>query len=261
MVLEIILDPRKAESFSHVLLLSFIYTIFASFVATIVFPQQASVAAIAVITLLFLPFFQGMFEKEEAKENSFTDKKENKNIFARHESMIKLFSAFFLGIVFASSFVYIFLPLRDAFSLQTSVLQGFATKDDAFMKIFLNNTQVMFLMFVFSILMGAGAIFILTWNASVVAVYAGLFVQSLTGPPQVSYLLGVPAALGSIAVHGIPEILAYFLAGLAGGILSYGIAKEKIMSREFRQIFIDALIYIGMAETLILIAGFLEVVL
>lgn len=262
MVLELVLDPRKAEKFSHVMLLSFIYTFISVLLARQLFPQQASILTIALITILFIPFFQSRFEQEEAKEDLYAEKRQGGNLFTRHRNIIWLFSAFFIGIVAASNFIYVFLPFQDAFSLQTGVVQGFATNPlDNFVKIFLNNTQVMVLMFVFSVALGSGAIFILAWNASVVAVYAGMVAGSLTSHVSLpaAYALGVPAALGSIALHGVPEILAYFVAGLAGGILSFGILKEKINSAEFRQIFFDSVAYLLMAELLIVAAGWLEV--
>lgn len=264
MVLEIVLNPRKAEKTTHILALSFVYTVVSVFLAVQIFPQQASVLSVALITILFIPFFQGRFEEEEAKEDMYAERKAGGNIFTRHKGIIAVFSAFFIGVVTAMSFVFIFLPFHDAFSLQASVLKGLSTSFESdFMRIFLNNTQVMVLMFFFSVIMGAGAVFILVWNASVVAVYAGLTVNSVTSsvPLPAAFLVGFPSALGSIALHGVPEILAYFIAGLAGGIFSFGIMKEKVNSKEFRQIFLDAVAYLAIAEALIAGAGLLEALL
>ena len=43
-------------------------------------------------------------------------------------------------------------------------------------EIFINNMGVLFLCIIFSFLYGAGAIFILTWNASVIAAAIGSFI-------------------------------------------------------------------------------------
>ena len=179
----------------------------------------------------------------------------------RHKSIISIFTAFFLGIVIATSFVFIFLPFHDAFSLQSSVLRGLASSPETdFLRIFLNNTQVMVLMFLFSVIMGAGAIFILAWNASVIAVYVGFVINNFIRDgisPQLAYVLGVPLGLGSIALHGIPEIGAYFVAALAGGMLSVGIIREKLKGY-FKKIFADSLLFLALAEVLIVIAALLE---
>jgi len=163
------------------------------------------------------------------------------------------------------SFLYLFLPRDDVFHLQSETLRsisGRATTGGDFMLYLTNNTQVMVLVFILSTVMGAGAIFILAWNASVIAVYLGLVVQSMTQKfGAAAYLLGVPVGLGSIALHGIPEIAAYFIAGISGGILSVGIIREKFMSKEFKMVFKDSLIFLLIAEFLIIGAAVVECML
>ena len=107
---------------------------------------------------------------------------------------------------------------------------------------------------------GAGAIFILAWNASVIAVYVGFVINNFIRSgvsPEIAYVLGVPAGLGSIALHGIPEIAAYFVAALAGGMLSVGIIREKFKGH-FEKILMDSLLFLAFAEGLIIVAAFLE---
>jgi len=67
----------------------------------------------------------------------------------------------------------------------------------------------------------------------------------------------VPAGLGSIALHGVPEIAAYFVAALAGGMLSVAIIREKFKGH-FEKIFIDSIAFLALAEVLIIVAAFLE---
>ena len=47
------------------------------------------------------------------------------------------------------------------------------------------------------------------------------------------------------------------VAALAGGMLSVGIIREKFKGH-FEKIFIDSVIFLGIAEVLIIIAAFLE---
>ena len=182
---------------------------------------------IMLITIIFVPFFQKLFDIEECKECMAAEKRLSGNLFQRHKQIIYVFSAFFLGVVVSMSFIYIFLPTDEVFYLQSETLKsisGRATGGGDFMLYFANNSQVMMLIFIMSTVMGAGAIFILTWNASVIAVYLGLVVQSMTHKfGAAAYLFGVPIGLGAIALHGIPEIFAYFIAGISGGVLSVGI--------------------------------------
>lgn len=116
------------------------------------------------------------------------------------------------------------------------------------------------MMFILSVLFGAGATLILSWNASVIAVYLGLVINKFvpTLGTVAAFLYGIPIGLGSIVLHGVPEILAYFFAGIAGGILSIGLLREKIMSKTFKEVCKDSIAFLLIAEFLIIIAALLE---
>ncbi len=121
----------------------------------------------------------------------------------------------------------------------------------------------MILVYALSVLFGAGSVFVLGWNASVIAVYVGSVSRSFIAQgfaPSAAYLFGVPLGLGSILLHGIPEIIAYFLAGLAGGILSVGILRERWGGKNFHLILKDSLVLLAVAEILIFAAAFIEAV-
>jgi uncharacterized membrane protein SpoIIM required for sporulation len=269
MVLESLLNPKNAEDRPwEIFLVSVVYTLVAALFSLSIFPQQSSILTVAFITIIFVPFFQRLFEIEEEKEDLAAEKKIKNNLFVRHKKLIYSFSAFFLGVVIAMSFLFIFhADSKPIFELQTETLHAISGNaidpGQDFVRFLLNNTQVMALMFVLSIAFGAGAVFLLAWNASVIAVYIGLIIKSYieTGlSSTVAYLYGVPVGLGSIALHGIPEIVAYFVAGLAGGILSVGLMREKVGSKEFNTIFFDSLVLFLAAEVLIVGAAYLEAV-
>jgi uncharacterized membrane protein SpoIIM required for sporulation len=78
--------------------------------------------------------------------------------------------------------------------------------------------QVMFFSFLFSLVFGAGAIFIIVWNASILGVYIGQLAEALWHIPIVGL---------SFLPHGIPEIGAYLCAGLAGGIVSAMLLRKN----------------------------------
>ncbi|MBI4896588.1 MAG: stage II sporulation protein M [Candidatus Aenigmarchaeota archaeon] len=267
MVLESLADPKNAQDKPlHVFILSFIFSFIAVFFANVMFPSESSLLSIALITIMFIPFFQKMFEIDEQKEDATARKQRRDNLWARHASTIYAFSAFFLGVVIALSMVFVFFPeFSQTFGLQSETVQrlsGSVLGSGTLDKFLFNNTQVMILVFILSFMFGAGSIFVLAWNASVISVYVGLMVQSIikTGiAPATAYAFGLPAGLGSIALHGIPEISAYFIAGLAGGILSVGMIRENILSKEFRQILRDSLVFLAAAEVLIIVAAYIEV--
>ena len=263
MVLESILNPRNAEDRPlHVFLISFLYSAIAVIFARQLFPEQSSILAVALITILFVTFFQKLFEIEERIEDLAAEKKISANLFQRHKKIIFVFSAYFLGIICSMSFIHVFFGYDEVFSMQTKTIEGFsssATGYGNFERFFANNSRVMLLTFLLSTMFGAGAILILAWNASVIAVYIGLLTKPLAAQfGSAAYLYALPVGLGSIALHGIPEIAAYFIAGLAGGILSVGMIRERIGSKEFKLIGKDSLILLCTAEILIFTAALLE---
>ncbi|MFH0837315.1 MAG: hypothetical protein V1870_04250, partial [Candidatus Aenigmatarchaeota archaeon] len=174
MVLEAILNPKRAENRPWmVLLLSMLLTTLAIFLANMLFPSQASILSVAFIAMFFIPFFQRLFRFEEKKDELIARKQmKYDNIFKRHQKAIYVYGMFFIGIIIVYTLVFTFLPgLGNVFSLQVDWFKGYATTDAQFVKYFFNNTQVMLIFFVLSVIFGAGAVFILSWNASVIAVY------------------------------------------------------------------------------------------
>ena len=61
------------------------------------------------------------------------------------------------------------------------------------------------------------------------------------------------------AIHGIPEIAAYFVAGLGGGIISVAVIKENFATKKFSKVILDSSDLILIAVLLLIIAGLLEV--
>jgi len=273
MVLEAILDPRKAEDKPlHVFLISLLFSFIGLFLAYNLFPSQSSILSVAFVTIFFVPFFQRLFSVEEAKDVEIARRKVpqkttwSNNFVVRHKKVVFAYTAFFMGVILVYSFAFIFFPsIRDLFALQMDWfrVQGIAAiQPGSFERYFFNNTQVMVLFFILSVLFGAGAIFILVWNASVIAVFLGIIANKFypTLGATAAYLYGVGLGLSSIALHGIPEIGGYFFAGVAGGILSAGLVKETFMSKEFREVARDALLWLASAEILIIVGAFLEAI-
>ncbi len=263
-MLESLLQPKLAEKKPwDLFFISLFFSVIGVAFAVQLFPSQASVFSVSLITIMFMPFFQRMFVIEEKK-----DYKLHKNLLVRHKELFYFFGIFFIGTIVAMSFIYVFFPsVRDAFSLQESwyksqgrPITGNAVANEDFSLFLVNNTQVLLMTFALSAIFGAGAVFILVWNASVIAVYTGFVINNFIKSgvsAELAYVLGVPAGLGSIALHGIPEIAAYFVGALAGGMLSVAIIREKFKGH-FKKIFIDSLIFLALAEVLIIFAAVLE---
>ncbi len=60
-------------------------------------------------------------------------------------------------------------------------------------------------------------------------------------------------------LHGIPEIAAYLIAGLAGGIFSYSLVHHGMSSRKFKHVAFDCLTLMFISIMVLFLAGLLEV--
>ncbi len=199
-------------------------------------------------------------------------------LLKEHAKALAAFMFLFVGITIAATLWYVVLPAETIailFETQTatiSTINGAATgmvtgQGALFVQIFLNNIKVFIFCILFSFVYGAGAIFILTWNASVIGTAMGNFIRSnlsfysdlLGFEKTAQYFQVISIGLLRYVIHGIPEIAAYFTAGLAGGIISVAVIKHDFGTRKFEHILLDSADLILFSIFLLLIAGLLEV--
>lgn len=128
--------------------------------------------------------------------------------------------------------------------------------------IIVNNLKVLLLMFLTSIILGAGALYLLVWNASIIGIYIGEVAHNIQHIYLLSkfpsFLLAFPTAIFKLFLHGIPEIAAYFIGAVAGGILSVAVIKHRPFDDQFRKICIDSLLLFMVSVGLIFISGIIE---
>jgi len=224
-------------------------------VAFFVFQSAIGLFTTMLITTAMMPFMVNLVRYEEAREEE-TKEIEKMNIFQRHRGILKVYVAFFGGMILSMSIIYILFPnalVEKIFNDQVSeinTIRGNVLFVDNFEKIILNNSGVLVLSFVFSFLFGAGAVFILAWNASVLAAAIGLAAKSIGG------VKGLPLAILAYFPHGSLEILAYFIGAVAGGLVSTVIMRKK--SPKFWFVINDSLQLMLAAGILLIIAAVVE---
>ncbi len=274
MVLESLGQPVRLEKKpSELFFLTFSYCIIAILLSIWVFPQYAGLTMVFFTVMAAIPMMMKMIMFEEKK------------LFIRrrsetHKDTLMFFVALFLGMVAAYTLFFVMMPeetVKTLFNIQISTINGINTHvaetisgkflGDIFPLIVLNNLKVMVFALLLSYIYGSGAIFSLTWNASVISVAIGTVIREIISNAAVSagavgigsYFSAVSIGLSRYLLHGIPEIGAFFIAGLAGGLISIGMLRYELFDEHFDLIIKDALFLTIVAAILIVFAAMIEV--
>jgi uncharacterized membrane protein SpoIIM required for sporulation len=276
MVLESIINPMKAERKPwEMLFIGFVYSSVAVFLSLWIFEQYASLVMVFLTVIACTPLMYNTIKVEEEKDLNIN---KEFTLLKEHSRALSFFMFLFVGITLSYAFWYTLLPMNvtgNLFSIQTETIANINNQVTGLNiqslgvlgRIFSNNMKVLVFCLLFSFIYGIGAIFILTWNASVIGAAIGNFIRSnlaqysnLVGLMKVGGYLQI-SSLGIMryALHGIPEILAYFVAGLAGGIISVAVIRHDFGTKRFEKILLDSSDLIILSLVILLIAALLEV--
>jgi uncharacterized membrane protein SpoIIM required for sporulation len=251
--------------------LMFVWAIVLASIAVLISAQIAYRVSIAgqwfnlsgIFTVLFViipsAYYLTMFiKREERMEELAILKYHRARFWDKHGSYIMIMLFYFAGLTLAFSIWGYALP-GDFFQVQTSKINqiqgvsGAFTHGDfmSFQRILINNLQVTTFAFLFSLFFGAGAVFIIAWNASILGVYISQLSR---------HVLEIPWWSIFFLPHGVPEIGGYLCAGLAGGIISAAMLRKN-SKRVLRVITLDALKIMVLAIVLIFLGAAIEVYL
>ncbi len=280
-MLEIIINPLRAEKKPWEMF--FVGMVYASlslilvkwfFGGDIVLKKYAGMIVVTFSTMFTLPFMYRLIVKEE---------KEDENVeglvavWKAHWDAIESFIWLFVGFLVAFSFWFIILGDPILFNAQIEKyceinspaliqeciksymgiiepqkdITGNVTKVGFLLSIVENNLYVLIFTLIFSLIFGAGAIFVLSWNASVMSSAMVLFAQKK--------IIEIPSAFLRYSIHGLPEMIAYFIAALAGGMFGVGVIRHGIKSKRLIQVIENVLLLLIIAIIIIFIAGIIEV--
>jgi uncharacterized membrane protein SpoIIM required for sporulation len=254
MVLEKLVSLRTAiKQPAWMFVIGGIVSVISLFVAYFVFQNSIGLFTSLLVTIAMTPFMLNLIRYEETKEEQDLTEM---NFIQRHRVILKVYTAFFAGMILSLSLIYMFLPeatVEKIFSDQINQINAIRGKflfTDTFTKIIINNIGVLSLSFLFSFLYGAGAVFILAWNASVLSTAIGMAAKSYGG------IGAFPLAVLTFFPHGSLEILAYFIGGIAGGLVSTVITKRH--TTKFWFILKDGLQLMVISAIILLIAALIE---
>jgi uncharacterized membrane protein SpoIIM required for sporulation len=267
MVLELLIGPKKAETHPvGMFLYGVLYASIAIILSLWIFKSQSSIVMVFLTVLACIPLLHRTLKQQEEFDLEIDDER---LLIKKHWKALKFLMYLFLGFLVAYALWFILLPetlstllfqsqLDTIQSINGRVIHGYFIGQDIFMKILLNNIKVLFFTVFFSFFYGAGALFILVWNASVISAAMGTFVRDRLSS-LASYFHILPLALVRYMTHGVFEILAYFIGGLAGALISFAIINSKLSTKQFKHILKDSLDLILIALAILVVGAVVEV--
>lgn len=279
-MLEMLINPKSAEKGPWKMF--FVGIVYASlslvlthffFSADAVLSKYSGMIVVAFSVMFSLPFMYYMIKQEEAADEQVEG---IFSVWKVHKDAIYGFMWLFLGFVVAFSFWFIMLQNSQLFNAQVETYcminnpgniddcverynfnqeiitsTGAATKEIRFLSILENNVYVMIFTLLFSLIFGAGAIFILAWNASVISAAISVFTNYS--------IKEIPYGILRYMIHGFPEIAAYFITALAGGIFGVGILRNGLKNRKLLRIIENTVILLFISIVILIFAAIIEV--
>ena len=278
-MIEMIIKPKRAERRPwEMFFIGMIYASISLLLVSFVFSkdsvlnQYGGILMITFTVICSLPFMYYLIKLEEGKDVEIS---KSGRLLKEHSKAVSALIWLFMGFVVAFSFWYLVLPgyTPQNFNAQIKVfcainnpsnfdyciqqhgisspVTGNVAKQQLLINIFANNIYVLIFTVLFSLAFGAGAIFILAWNASVIAAAVGIFAESS--------LIKLPIGIFRYMIHGIPEIGAYFIGALAGGIISVAIIRKDLQGERMWKILQDSLLLMIIAVVILFVAALVEV--
>lgn len=277
-MLESMFNPRRLEKGPWKMF--FIGILYASlslilvkwfFIGDAVLSQYSGLMVVTFCVMFSIPFMYFIIREEEEEDEEVFGLL---SVWKIHKDAIYAFLWLFFGFIIAFAFWYIILQDATLFNAQfetycminnpgnvdACVAQydfgdptGAATGGLRFMAIIENNVYVMIFTLIFSLIFGAGAIFVLAWNASVIAAAVSIFANNS--------ISDIPLGISRYMVHGFPEIAAYFITALAGGIFGVGILRNGVRSPRFIHVLENTAILLFVALIILVLAAAIEVYL
>lgn len=242
-----------------------------------VLSEYSGMIAVTFCVMFSLPFMYYIIKQEEQEDEELKEEKII-SIWQIHKDAIYSFMWLFLGFVIAFAITFLIFQDSTLFNAQIEtycminnqgdiegcverntflgenvVQTGAATKEQRLLAIVENNVYVMIFTLLFSLFFGAGAIFVLAWNASVIAAAISIFGERTFSK--------IPCGIIRYMIHGGPEIAAYFVTALAGAIFGVGVIRNGIKNPKFFKVVQSSIILLFIAMLLIITAGLIEVYL
>jgi len=267
MVLEFLIQYELKKPL-HLFLTGVFFSSVSVMISAALFSHAPSMVVVAFMTLPLVYVFTDILKSESVRE---ADTHDLKTLFFENIDLAKIYLYLFLGMVVGISVWFTILPkeiLANIFSEQLynlnqiGVTTGFATNPEVFTLIALNNIKLVLLCTLLSFVFSAGALFILSWNASVVGVAIGSLVSRLQATGQaagIALAQGLGLGTAYYILHLVPEVVAYFYASVAGAFISSAMLRYEPFSKPSNRLMVIALALVCISIALILLGALVEI--
>jgi uncharacterized membrane protein SpoIIM required for sporulation len=261
---------------------AFIFVCISVILATMAHQPPMGFFIIALAVMPAIPFFMRMIISEEKGEEIFIaficsippqkfEKGKKQGLVSLYNNLIKLYMYFFLGSVIGFAFTASIMPQVSSTLVFSDIRNLFSsvspTVDASFQGIFLHNLYLMLIMMFFSLVYSIGAIFLLVLNAAVIGLFleteirAKLLELSSLGmfAYPAAFISGSAVGILKLLPHGICEFSGFFIASVAGGIISVAIERKAYERRAVLKIILrDVAKLLLLAILLLAIGAFIE---
>ncbi len=252
----------------YAFILGIVYSIVGLLLASVLFPTDPALVALAFTSMLLLPEMYKIFSIEERKE-SVEKKVTLGELWKDDIELVRIYIFMFLGVMLVFSVGALFVDGLQANSIFREQLElrvcnegtgancdlskltesgnqltgkvvdsgGMSFSTDLFFSLLSNNFMVLMACFILALLSGDGAIFLIVWNASVWGTIFGITARSaaaFTGENPI-YLFGLIMLI--VFPHMIIEAISYFLAAISGSVISKDVILEQFASDRFFEVF------------------------
>ncbi len=234
-----------------------------------VLSQYSGMIVVTFCVIFSIPFMFYIIREDETEDEKIFG---FLSVWRVHKKAIYSFLWLFFGFIVAFSFWYILLRDSTLFNAQIatycrinnpmniqSCIKGYdfsqttgaSIEGSGFLSIVENNLYVMIFTLLLSLIFGAGAIFVLAWNASVISAAIGIFTNEKISE--------IPLGIARYMIHGFPEIAAYFITALAGGIFGVGVLRNGIRDKRFIHVLENTVMLLFIALVILILAAVIEV--
>ena len=247
---------KKKPYFAFLLGIS--YSIIGMGAAIFLFPDDPALVAVAIAAMLMLPLLRRLVSSEEGKLGFF-------KLIKQNSAALKIYALLFLGSFVTFAFFSMMLPkmaanflFQNQFNLYFGSITGKAFSSGMFFELFNNNLRVLMFSFIFSLIMGGGAIFIIIWNASLWGTIFGMLAKTAAFSMGGNQWFMFGTILLIVFPHMILEVFSYIVSAVSGSVASSTILNKEFMSKEFKESFYNAVVLLLVAAVILIIAMAVE---